>query len=284
MKKSDYLSISKIFSPVFMDNLANNNLGEIFKVLDLIPKHHKQINSNLEIRKILNLVYKDFSISYRNEHFYKNTLFNKVILKKHNLNNCLTLSEFRVGNSILDLAVFNGTTTAYEIKSEIDTPKRLLQQVTDYCKVFEFVYLVTYSKFLTKIQDEIPDNIGILLLEEKGFNEIKAPKSNRELFNHQYFFDILRIDEFKNIVKKKFNYIPEVPNTQIYKECYKLFKTIPISEIHNMFIEEISKRQLEQHQKKLIKKLPNSIKISAISKRYNEKQCLNIIDKLDLIY
>lgn len=284
MKNSDYSSFSKIFSPVFIDNLANNNLEEAFKTLDLIAENYNKINQKLEIKKILKIIYKDFSDSYRNEHFYKNTLFNNLILKNHNLNNCLTFSELRVGNSVLDVAVFNGTTTAYEIKSEIDTPKRLLQQVNDYCKVFEFVYLVTYPQFLTKIQEELPENIGILVLEGNTFTEIKNAKTNKEQFEHEYFFDILRIDEFKNIIKKKFSYIPEVPNTRIYRECFELFKKIPICEIHTLFMEEMYKRKLEQHQKNLIRKLPKSIRISAISKRYNEEQCINLINKLDLVY
>lgn len=284
MRNSNYLAISKIFSPVFMDNLANNNIQAVFETLNILSQNYPKISKDTEIKKILQNVYQDFSRNYRNEHFYKNTLFNEVILKNHNLNNCLPATEFSVGNSIVDLAVFNGTSTAYEIKSEKDNPKRLLQQIEDYQKAFEFVYIVTYPKFIEKIQKDVPQNVGIILLENNVLIEKRKAISNMENFEHEVFFNILRLAEFKNIVKKRFGYIPDVPNTKIYKECFKLFIQIPILDVHYLFIEEIRKREISSFQKNLVKNLPKSVKVSIISKRYSEAQCENLIDKLKLIY
>lgn len=279
MTNSNYLAISKIFSPVFMDNLANNDVTQINLTLNLLTQNIGE-KANKQIKSIINDIYRDFSKNYRNEHFFKNTLYNKLVLANHNFKSCLTLTEFNVGKSKLDLAVFNGTSTAYEIKSEIDTAKRLFMQLNDYVKAFEYVYLVSYSDFYQKVKQDLPKNIGVLLLENNSFHEERKPISNLKKLEYSYLFNLLRLSEFKNIIYEKFNFVPEVPNTLIYKECFNLFKKINMKELHSLTLKEIRKRELPIHQQKLINKLPSSIKVSTISKRYNENQCLNLAKAL----
>lgn len=48
------------------------------------------------------------------------------------------IPEFNVGASKADLAVFNGTSTVYEIKSEIDSTERLKSQMGDYENFLNF--------------------------------------------------------------------------------------------------------------------------------------------------
>ncbi|MDQ8014877.1 MAG: sce7726 family protein [Flavobacterium nitrogenifigens] len=281
MTNSNYLVLSKIFSSAFMDKLANETSEELAIYFEeLLLKY--PIGKRKKVKTVIDLVYSDFEENYRNEHYYKNKLFTDVILQKHDLNNSLSLTEFNVGTSKADLCVFNGTSTVYEIKSEKDSPKRLFQQVEDYKKLFEYVYLVTYPDFVKKIKDQLPDYLGIIVLDNNLFHEERNATSNIKFFEHKYFFDSLRMNEFKSIVNKEFGYVPDVPNTQIYKECWKLFEKIEITDVHNLYISEVRKRELSIEQKKLIKKLPKSIKISTISKRYNVKQCYNIIDSLNM--
>lgn len=284
MNKSNYLDISKVFSPVFMDNLANGNLQKVHKILNS-AKNEFDNSFYTNLQELLNLSYCGLEENYRNEYYFKNTLFNSVILNNHNLDNCVALTEFPAGKSFIDIAVFNGTSTAYEIKSEKDTPKRLFSQLSDYIKSFEFVYLVSYDTFIKKIIDDLPQNIGIYSLKEnkKEFDILRIAKSNLATFDHTSFFDSLRINEIKNIINLKYGYVPNLPNTLIYKECFKLFSNINLSELHLMYIAEIRKREMSAIQKELIHKIPESIKVSTISKRYSRKQCENIIQTLEII-
>ncbi len=284
MKRSNNLDLTKIFSPVFMDNIANGDFEKISKIINILKNDGKKYE-NKSIAQIFNKSYLELKKNYRNEYYYKNTLFNSIILKNHNLNNCLTLTEFPTSKSVVDIAVFNGTTTAYEIKSEKDSPKRLQQQLNDYIKSFEFVYLVSYQNFVEKVINELPQTIGLLVLSEdkNSFEILRKAESNFKTFEYQSFFNSLRVGEIKNIINEKFGYCPEVPNTLIYKECYKLFCNIPIEELHILYIREIRKRDMSENQKKLIKSFPKSIKVSTISKRYNEIQCENLIQSLEMI-
>lgn len=54
----------------------------------------------------------------RDEYIYKAALTHRVLMGKHSLRTACMLSEFRVGECKADIAILNGTTTVYEIKSE----------------------------------------------------------------------------------------------------------------------------------------------------------------------
>jgi hypothetical protein len=77
-----------------------------------------------------------------------------------------------LGNSIIDIAVINGSMMGYEIKSDVDTLRRLEGQISDYNKVFDFLNIVTSKKFAPTIKNHIPKWWGIIEVEEKD-NQIK---------------------------------------------------------------------------------------------------------------
>ena len=73
---------------------------------------------------LLKKSYSVISKYYRCEYVYKNELI-KLLLKKYGTRNSVYFNEFRVGNSIADMVMFNGESKAFEIKTEYDTPRRL---------------------------------------------------------------------------------------------------------------------------------------------------------------
>lgn len=74
------------------------------------------------------------------------------------------IDEFGIcqGESIVDIAVVNGSMHGYEIKSDIDTLRRLPKQVENYSKVFDFVSIVTSKKYADIIASYIPEWWGIV--------------------------------------------------------------------------------------------------------------------------
>src|SRR5690606_12921659 len=57
---------------------------------------------------------------YRHEYIYKNKLLNDYVLKYHALEDTVLLNEFRIGQSIADAVLINGTNKVFEIKTELD--------------------------------------------------------------------------------------------------------------------------------------------------------------------
>ena len=79
----------------------------------------------------LSYIYKTLSRFYRCEYVYKNEIINQLLLKKYGTKHTVAFNEFKVGDSIVDFAMMNGESKAFEIKTSLDSPRRLKKQMDD---------------------------------------------------------------------------------------------------------------------------------------------------------
>jgi hypothetical protein len=89
------------------------------------------------------------------------------------------------GDAIIDIAVINGSLHGFEIKSEFDTLNRLQNQISTYCKTFDFLTIITAEKHLMHLSHYLPEWCGIIVINKKeSINDtqklkyIKRPKKN----------------------------------------------------------------------------------------------------------
>lgn len=155
-KNSNYFEYAKLLSNQYSTFLSNASVEH--KVLEIfngqLPRH---FDDELTIRESLN---KFLLHHYPNETAIKSTFINKVLLKT---TNHVSIFELNVGKSRLDLCKINGNSTAYEIKTDLDTPKRLNQQMKDYFQVFDEVYLICSEKNLKNMLPHLPEECGIYI-------------------------------------------------------------------------------------------------------------------------
>ena len=130
---------------------------------------------------------------------------------------CYIYDEFTLpsGKSRADLVAVNGHFTAYEIKSDFDSLKRLLSQVKEYDKVFEKNYIVIGKKFINQIEPQIPKHWGIILASttRQGkitLNFVRIAKLNPNFSFHSFLY-LLSSNQIKYLAK-------ELPN---YQKIYK---------------------------------------------------------------
>ena len=95
---------------------------------------------------------------YPNETTIKASFLNQILFKKRR---DITIFELPVGGSRVDLCKINGTSIAYEIKTDLDNLKRLDKQVLDYQRVFEQVYVICSLRRVSEVESVLPDNCGI---------------------------------------------------------------------------------------------------------------------------
>lgn len=108
--------------------------------------------SKIELhRTINNLLYKN----YDGEEIIKYKLAN-TFLKK----NYIAAFEVKAQSSRADFLVINGNTKCFEIKSKIDTLRRLKKQSKDYSDVFEYNTVVIDKKHL-HVENLLPAHYGI---------------------------------------------------------------------------------------------------------------------------
>lgn len=253
-------SIGRIFTPLVLDKVANNGysdyLNEVCKNSGIL----ESIDPSLSFAEFLDSVYSLLFRDYRNEYIYKNAIANEILLGKHSIKDSKMLTEFRVGKHRADVVILNGTSTVYEIKSQFDSFRRLNNQLDAYCQVFDHIYVVTSKIQAEKLKDSLPDVVGLLCMtDDNKIQNIKGSISNKENINPEILFDSLLKHEYLEIILQLCGSIPDVPNTEIYTECKKLYLNFPSDLLHDITFTTLKKRNDLSTLEKLLQNAPKSL-------------------------
>lgn len=274
-------SYSSIFSrSVFSDIIKYDDYTRLNILLNRYDSRKEHFSTYLDyIKYIYRIIAKD----YRCEYIYKNEIINKLLINKYGTKNTIALNEFRVQNSIVDFALFNGESKAFEIKTEYDTKKRLERQIEDYSKLFQKCYIVVPEELYHEYGKCISENVGIVVLvREKG--KIKLEEIKNAIINENIDTNVLmrsiRAIEYRNIVTEYFGALPNVSCFDMFEECHKLIAQIPQHELHILFLNEIKKRTNNTH---LLKSFLSEIRQMCLSMNLNERQYEDLLKKLNNI-
>ncbi len=232
---------SSIFSRRQSLSIINGNLEGLDAKIERYDKPWRS-KERATYLQYLRHTYKVLSEHYKNEYVYKNTLLNKLIIQELGTENSKVFNEFRVGDSIVDLAMFNGVSKAFEIKSELDTPKRLQSQLTDYRKLFNEIYLVV-SKTKLKDFEHISSEVGIITIENHCKIEFIRKAQFNETIEPSALMTVLRVNEYKSIAKAYLGYMPEMSSFTQFDICGKIIKEIPGNILNDLFIRQMKKRK-----------------------------------------
>lgn len=284
MPDKNIVDLAKVFSPTILKELSttgrSNKLYQILNDLNLI----KQVSLEQNVASFFNDIYSFLAKYYKNEYIYKNTIIKKILLGRHSLNTAYVINECRIGKSKADSVILNGTSTVYEIKSEYDTFGRLEQQLSEYKKAFEYIYIVIPKSSVQKLESILDDgNIGILQLNNNNsLTKIRNAKSNKKYFDKNIIFDILNQNEYRIIVHKYFNNIPVVPNTKTYSLYRGYFNQLDIEVIHTETVKLLKERGNNKFLKDFVLNVPDSLKALALQTKLTNKakvDLLNILKK-----
>lgn len=224
-------------------------------------------------------IYKELRKRYRNEYIYKNTFINDLLLNKYGVKDTIAINEFRVGNSIADIVMFNGTSKAFEIKTELDSNKRLSRQLSDYTKIFKSCYIVTHESLSEKYLRE-DDNIGVIALVERSksliMQEVRVAKEN-SFIDPETLIHALRTSEYKSIVKQYYGVLPDMNSFNMFEICKGLMKQIPHEQLNDLFIDELKKRKSNTD---IIKTFPGELRQLYFAMNINSKSYYELNYKL----
>lgn len=262
-------SYSSVFSSISFQKLLQNDdysfLNTRIERFDK-PKVGKGINT---YHDYIQFIYKELIKKYRSEYVYKNTFINNLLLDKYGVKNTIAINEFRVGNSIADIVMFNGTSKAFEIKTELDSNKRLGGQLADYTKIFKQCYVITHESLVEKYLQE-DKNVGIIELIERPksviMREVRVAKQNEHI-DAETLIRSIRTPEYKSIVKQYYGELPEMNSFNMFDACRELMRQIPNEQLNYLFIEELKKRKSNT---KIISTFPNELRQLCLAMNLNE--------------
>lgn len=277
MKKINYRGLSVLYNRTFVRKIITNRYKDFLE--DFLHRNNYATKES-SVLKILDTLYLEFQKDYRCEYVYKNAITNKILLGRHSLNTSALISEMNVRNSKADIVIFNGTSTVYEIKTELDSLNRIDSQLKDYLKCFDKIYIVTTLEKIEKLKNRIPEKIGLIEYTKKNtLKEHKKAESNKEFIDKEVLFSLFRKNEMLNIIKKVGSEIPDVHPRYLREECKKIFMKLDNKEAHDIAVEEIKKRKIKKEQKEIVKKVPESLKFFFLAENLNKKQC-NFIEEI----
>jgi hypothetical protein len=124
---------------------------------------------------------------YHNEAYIKSSFIRKELLIGHHV----TLFEYPISDSRIDLCRVNGRSYAYEIKTEFDNLRRLKKQLGDYLTAFEYVYVICSDDKTQSVLNEVPAEVGVISYSTKNRNpafiEIRNALYSKKIDSHVQF-------------------------------------------------------------------------------------------------
>lgn len=192
----------------------------------------------------LKYIYFVLSENYQNEYIFKNEFLNNWLIKELGETGSQIFSEFRVGDSIADLVMFNGCSKIFEIKTELDSDSRLTLQLQNYEKAFNQIFLIIPKSKLS-IYEKQDASIGLITYapkSENAFSIYRKAKLNLDI-EPSTIMSILHTNEYKSIVCKYFGSLPQMTSFNQHKVCSELISEIPNDMLNKFFIDEMKKRR-----------------------------------------
>ncbi|KKX48741.1 sce7726 family protein [Sphingobacterium sp. IITKGP-BTPF85] len=219
---------------------------------------------------------------YRHEYLYKNKLLNDYVQKKYALDDTILLNEFRVGQSIADAVLVNGTNKVFEIKTELDSPERLQSQLEDYYKAFTEVYVFTHTTLADKYLNLLPVHVGLLLYTANGsVYELRAATARTESLDNTFMMGSLRKPEYTKLVKQLVGFIPEATPAFYYRSCLEVLRQFPVEQVQKEYC-NILKQRIDHQTNTYLNEgeVPAYMNFSFYQSQFNKKSYLTMINNL----
>lgn len=273
------MCFAKIFRRTFFSSLAKGeDLNDIFSGF----REHFLDAKDLTLRDFFVYTFDNLKKNYRNEYVYKSAIINKIIFGRHSPRTSSSAIELPINNSIVDVAIFNGCSTAYEIKTEYDSPKRLITQAVDYLDVFERVYIVTHPSFSEKYCALDIPNVGVISLSKKDTLKVeKEAIFNIDNIKLDKMFNVLRRDEYVSIIEDFTSSKISMPNGLIYNFCKEVFISMPLITANSYFVSTMKKRATDKEFIDYLYSLPACLRALGYATPLSKKQKDYIVNLMD---
>ncbi len=259
------------------DVIKYNDFAKLDWVLSLCPEQGG-ISTYLEL---MDIVYQNMVKHYRCEYIYKNEIVKQLVRSFRKSDQTVVFNEFRVSDSIADLAMFNGESKAFEIKTEYDSTKRIEKQIRAYSRVFDKCYVVVPEEKFNLYMTTVEDTTGIIVLSyNRGhihFNTYRDAVQNEHV-DADTLIRCLRTKEFQNMVSAYYGQLPNVGAAEMFEACSEMMSRMPSPVLKTMFLTEMKKRKADLG---LLKSVPQSLTQLCVSLNLKDKEIMSLVNTLN---
>lgn len=267
------------FSSLFTRSEVNRWFEEDFESIDINLQRYQltKMNKGISYLNILRKAYKILVEKYPNEYILKNEFLTQWLKNELGNNQSIIFNELRLGKAIADLAMFNGKSKVFEIKTILDKEYRLSNQLQEYKKLFNEVYIIIPRELLSKYS-EFGKQIGIITFDSysKNFELIQKSYSNFYI-DVNVLMEVLHTKEYLQIVKQFYKEVPEMNSFNQFNICKDLISQIPSNSLNELFIAKMKERKINNE---FFNKVNREFNQICLSLNLNKTERNNLIHKL----
>jgi len=227
------------------------------------------------LRKIYLILKKNYPIEY----VLKNEFLNNWLKKELGTDNSVIFNEFRIGKCIADLAMFNGVSKVFEIKTVFDKEYRLPNQLQEYKKIFNEVYIIVPNILLSKYSS-YDSSVGIISFDSNSKKFELVQKAQRVYkVDSSTLMEVLHTKEYLEISKAYFGQLPEMNSFNQFDICRELISKIPQEDLNNLFLTTMKKRNINNQ---FFNKVNNEFNQICLSLNLKKQERMNLINVLKI--
>lgn len=246
IKKSYNIDQLRDYSSLFSRGEVSRWYKNDFTSLDLKISRYDalHVTDNCTYVSYLKHIYKILEKFYPNEYVYKNEFINKQLIKELGNSNSVIYSEFRLGKAVADMVMFNGSSKVFEIKTLLDKDSRLSNQLLQYRKLFNEVYVIAPKSKVDKYLN-LDDKTGVIFYDEtNGKFSIIRHSAKNSFIDVDILMEVLHTHEYINIVENHFGFKPSFNDFNKFDICKDLIKQIPYNTLNELFIGLMKERKI----------------------------------------
>lgn len=260
-------ALSRLFSSTVFRELATKGKSAVFARLILEADDSLRFNGRALVRDVFETAFDILKQrGSRDEYIYRAALTHRILLGRHSLRTACMLSEFRAGDCKADLAILNGTTTVYEIKSERDSLKRLEHQIENYRRVFAKVFVIAGENHVDAVLDATSPDVGVMSLSRRYcITTRREAQSQPSRICPIAVFEAIRTNEAIDLLSNLAVPVPSVPNTLLRSELRKLFEVLRPEDVHKGMLRTLRRTRDMRPLASLVARLPDSLQAAALS-------------------
>jgi len=272
--------ISRFFTRPVMEDIARRGTAE-HVAKDLTGLGIRPAKRQPAIADLFDASLNELGLAYRCEYVYKSAIASRIVFGRHSPRTSSLAIELGVADSIVDVAVFNGTSTAYEIKTEYDSHRRLRTQTLAYLRAFDRVYVVTHPDLAERYASLVDERVGILCLTNKdSLREVRQAVNDVSRIEPATIYRMLRRQEFMDAVHERFGPQPTLPNGLVSKHYQQLFCQLSSAQAHEVLVAAMRARTTDDETVEFVSALPRSLRALAYATPLSRPKRQRLLDAL----
>lgn len=272
--------LAAAFSPVVLRRLARKEPAStdarIGVIASLLANHPTGT-----LGEAFDAAHRILARSYRSEYVFKNELISRIIFGRHSPRTASALVEQHMGSSCADVLVLNGTSTVYEIKTDLDDFSRLSGQLESYSTRAEYVFVASSMTRADALAARVPENVGVIGLHTNGrLTVAREAISNLDRIDVSHLFGMLRVAELEAILGRTHRYVPEPHQSRAWYAMRDLFHELSPTVAHAETLHELRARGQAANTLLTDRRLPRSLRALACAKPQSTVGTKRILDRL----